>query len=60
MVSGAVDIGLFRDAAIADLRKHKSNGMETEGGVQKVEVLVVSTEVCAETTEDGTPLQNYG
>ena len=41
MVSGAVDIGLFRDAAIADLRKHKSNGVETKGGVLQVEVLVV-------------------
>ena len=46
MVSGAVDIGFFRDAAIVDLRTHKSNGVETEGGVQQVEVLVVSTEVC--------------
>ena len=54
----AVDIGLFRDAAIADLRKHKSNGVETEGSVQKVEVLVVSTKVFTETTKDGTPLQN--
>ena len=41
MVSGAVDIGLFSDAVIADLRKHKSNGVETKGGVLQVEVLVV-------------------
>lgn len=48
MVSGAVDIGLFRDAAIADLRKHKSNGVETEGGFQQVEVLDAEREFEAE------------
>lgn len=48
MVSGAVDIGLFRDAAIADLRKHKSNGVEIEGGVQEVEVLDAERELEAE------------
>lgn len=48
MVSGAVDIGLFRDAAIADLRKHKSHGVEIEGGVQQVEVLDAERELEAE------------
>lgn len=48
MVSGAVDIGLFRDAAIADLRKHKSDVVETEGGVHQVEVLDEERELEAE------------
>lgn len=45
MVSGALDIGLLRDAALADLRKNKTNGVETEDGVQQVEVLDVEREL---------------
>jgi len=48
MVSGALDIGLLRDAAIADLRKHKGNGAETEGGVHRVEVLDAESELVVE------------
>ena len=48
MVCDTYDIGLLRNLAIADLRKHKSNGAETEGSVHQVRVLDAESELKAE------------
>ena len=48
MVCDTYDIGLLRNLAIADLRKHKSNGAETEGSVHQFRVLDAESELKAE------------